>query len=247
MSKKTRWILFFIAAAAFIVISYAVVVFALGYKYDFAERKFVRMGSFRVIANTSADVYLNGKLAGDTSFISNEFSKGRLLSRTYTVRLQKDGYHKWEKKVPVIAGLFTDFPKIVLLPEKFETEKVATESFGFPMEDSNIRVTKDKSLAFDAHTISIEWLDNTDYQPFHNVGDFETPIGFPGGIDDVQWYRDREHLLVSSGGFLWFTEIDHRGGLNTWQLTPLSGPFLYDEGDNAVYKLENKQLLRFKL
>ena len=247
MSKRTRWVIFYCALAMFLVVSSLMVVFALGYRYDFSEQKFVQMGSFRVITNTGASVYINGKLSGKTSFLNNDYAKTRLLPRNYTVRVEKEQHHVWQKNISIVAGLFSDFPKVVLVPTLLESELVATASFGFPTEESNIRITKGKSLAFDKLTISVEWLDGTDYQPFHQVGDFETAISFPTVIDDVQWYRDNEHVLIASAGSLWFAEIDTRGGANTWKLMDLEGQFLYDEDDNVVYFIEDKELMRAKL
>lgn len=247
MSKKTRWFLFYLAVLVFLAVSYVTVVFALGYKYDFSNRVFVRTGSFRVVVNTGADVTVNGKHVGETSFLGDSFSKGRLLPRAYTVRLEREGYHPWEKRVLVAAGFFTDMPNIVLLPTALEKEVVATASFGFPMPEENIRTTKGKSLTFENHTVSVEWLEDTDDQPFHKTGDFETVFAHSGVIDDVQWYKDHEHVFVSSGGMLSFHEIDTRGGINSYQLVPLAGPFWYDRDENSVYLMENGQIFRLKL
>ena len=247
MTRKTRWILFYVAVVIFLLLSYVMVVYALGYKYDFVAWKFVQTGSFRVIMNTGANVYINNDLAGGTSFLGNAYSKGRLLPRTYPVRLERDGYHAWEKKIAIAAGYFSDFPKIVLVPLELPREVVASDSFGFPMPDSNIRVSKGKSLAFDQHTVSIEWLNDTDFQPFHQAGDFETVFSVPTIIDDIRWYRDHEHLFLSTAGKLYFYEIDVRGGINAYELTTLTGPFFYSEDDDAVYKLDGDQIVKLKI
>lgn len=234
MSKKTRWILFLLAIGLFIALSYVTVVFALGYKYDFSARSFVRMGSFRIVANTGADVTINGKPAGSTSFLGSTFSKTRLLPRIYTVNVQKEGYHPWQKKITVSAGLFTDFPKVMLVPTELPTEFVATESLGFQMIDEKIRETKGKLLSFNDHDITIEWTSDTDYQPFYREGDTELLVHLPQKIDDVQWYKDHDHIFVSTAGELYFYEIDKRGGLNSYALSKLVGPFYYDSDKDRV-------------
>lgn len=248
MSRKTRWILFYGAVIVFLILSYVMVVYALGYKYDFVTWQLVRTGSFRLVANTSAEVYVNDELAGTTSFLGDSYSEGRLLPRTYTVRLEREKYHSWEKKVTIVAGYFADFPKIMLLPHDLTLETVATESFGFPAHDEEgVRATKDKTLVFDEHTITVTWLTNTDYQPFHVAGDKEIIARFPQKIDDVQWYKSRNHLLVASGGILYFMEIDKRGGVNTYELTTLEGPFIYSEDDDAIYKTDGDQIVKMNI
>lgn len=247
MSKRIRWVLFYSAVVIFLILSYVMVVFALGYQYDFVANRFVRMGSLRVVTNTSAQVYINNKLEGGTSFLSNNFSKGRLLPRIYTSRIEKDGYHTWEKKITVVAGYFTDFPKIVLLPLDITEEPAATSSFGFPMETDTIRETKGKILTFTDHEISIDWTDNMDYQPYHQSGDHELITRIPQKITDVEWYKDRDHIFVAAGGILYFMEIDKRGGLNSYEITTLQSPFVYDADSNSIYKLSAGQVVRIKL
>lgn len=247
MSKKTRGILFFIAVILFLAVSYVTVVYALGYQYDFIKHDFVRMGSFRVTTNTSADVYINEKLAGNTSFLNNSYAKGRLLPRTYTVRIEKKDYHVWTKNIPVVAGFFTDVPKILLLPMELTTEVISSSSIGFPMQDDTIRETKGRSLEFDQHKITVTWTDNTDFQPYHQTGDTEQIALLTQKIDDVQWYKDREHIIVSSSGLLSLMEIDNRGGVNSYPLATISGPFWYDKDENAIYAIENKEPVKIKL
>ena len=247
MSKRTRWILFFIAIVGFFILSYVTVVFALGYRYDITTWSFARTGSFRVVANVGADVYINDEHEGDMSFLGNTFSKSRLLPRTYGVRVVRDGYTPWHKNIQIEEGFFVDIPNIVLLPTSLVREKVATSSFGFPLVDSRVREAKGRFLTFDDHEIIVTWTDSTSYQPFRRAGDEAVIVRMPTHIDDVQWYRDADHFFVSSGGKLIFYEIDTRGGLNNYQLTPISGPFWYDADENAVYLMENREIVRLKL
>ena len=247
MSKSTRWILFYFAVIVFLALSYGVVVHALGYKYDIVQRTFVQTGSFRVVVNAGASVYINDALAGSTSFLGKDFSKGRLLPRVYSVKLERDGYYPYQKNISVVAGLFTDMPKVVLLPMDLRQEKIATESFGFPITDSKVRVDKERVLTFDEHEISVEWTGDTDYQPFHKTGDTEVILRLSNIISDVQWYRDHDHILVSSGGILSFYEIDKRGGINAYEISSINGPFYYDPDENSVYLMKGSEIVRMTL
>ena len=130
MKKKTKRILFYFSVLIFFILSFLVVLFALGYKYDFVQNKFFSTGSLELKANVAAEVYINDELAGSTSFLSNSFSKGRLLPRTYNVRVQNEKYQLWHKLVKVEAGFLVSFPRVVLLPQDFESEVVASSSAG---------------------------------------------------------------------------------------------------------------------
>ena len=106
------------------------VLFALGYKYDFVQKHFLKTGSFELRLNIPAEVYINDELSGNTSFLTNSFSKSRLLPRTYRARAEKDGYQSWQKLIKVEAGFLASFPRVVLVPETFQNELVASSSIG---------------------------------------------------------------------------------------------------------------------
>lgn len=218
MTKTTRWVLFYVSIAIFLIASYLVVVYALGYQYDFQSRSFVRNGSFRVVANTSADVTVNGKRAGSLSFLSNTFSKSNVLPRTYTVELKKEHYYSWKKRVAVEAGKFTDIPQIVLVPD-YSIDKDVLEAFASPSH-AVTRKLKGKVAEFDGRNLWVTWLEDTSYQPFHTAGDRELILKAAAPITQIEWYPDNNHIVFLSGGSLWFTEIDTRGGVNTYKLTP---------------------------
>lgn len=162
MSKRVRWLLFVAAVILFVVASYIIVVYALGYEYDFVAHVFVQTGSFRVIANTNADVYVNGLLTGQTSFLGTSYSRGRLLPRTYTVSLQKNGYHTWQKSIPIFAGYFSDFPRVILMPDTLSEIVIATSSFdhfssmSFDAEHSEVKIQIDNKNGTTEEIINIE-------------------------------------------------------------------------------------------
>src|SRR3989344_4397964 len=239
MSKRTRAIFFYLAVVGFLCLSYLMVVFALGYQYDFSQHRFVRMGSFRLVANGGANVYINDLLVGDMSFLGNSYSKGRLLPRSYSVRLEKEGYQPWKKNVPVVAGLFTDMPKVVLMPEVLSEIAIASPSAdilaNIASGSHTVQITKNKILEVQPHEIWITYVSDTDYQHYHKANDRELLLRVPYLITEAQWYKDHDHVLISGNGVLSFVEIDKRGGLNMYHLASIDGLFWYDQDENTVF------------
>ena len=139
MKRKTRRAFFFVSLLVFIILSWLTVFYALGYKYDFVQNQFFKTGSFEISASANAQIYINDELAGTTSFLGNSFSKSRLLPRTFTVRVQNEKYQPWQKLVSIEAGVFTDFPRVVLVPQIPAEDVIASSSL------KNI-----KSMQFDA-------------------------------------------------------------------------------------------------
>jgi hypothetical protein len=128
VKKKTRRILLYSSILIFLIAGWLAVLYALGYQYDFVKNKFIKTGSFEIRANVGADVYINDELVGSTSFLTQTFSKGRLLPRTYSVRLQREDYQPWQKLIDVEAGAFTSFPRVVLIPRELKEEIIASSS-----------------------------------------------------------------------------------------------------------------------
>lgn len=120
MTKNTKRLLFYSAVVMFALLSYAVILYAQGYKYSFSEAKFFRTGSIYVKANEDAKVYMNGKFLNSTSFFGNSYIINGLLPGQYIVRLERDNFSSWQKKISVEEGLVNDYSRIFLLPKSGE-------------------------------------------------------------------------------------------------------------------------------
>jgi hypothetical protein len=299
MKRKTRRILFFSSIFIFVIVSAFVVFYALGYQYDFVQSRFFKIGSFDIKTNVSSEIYVNDVLAGRTSFLSNYFSKSRLLPRAYSIRVQADNYQPWQKLIKVDAGFLTSFPKIILLPKNFQESIIASSSVknitvarfdsdngtaiignNQKMESINLQngeikpiklpvvlpknktaqlkdiiqndqvglVAPDgtKKVGFFNNEIRVYWIKDSTYQPFKKAGDSVIVTRFSQPVTDVQWYKDSGHLLVSVGGVLKLIEIDDRDGINTFDITTVSGAFYYDNNE-SVYKFEGNKLIKISL
>jgi len=128
MTKTTKQWIFYSAVVVFAILSYTIVLYAQGYKYSFSEGKFFRTGAIFVKANEDANVYLGDKFLNTTSFFGNSYTISGLLPGQYTVRLQRDNFSSWHKKITVEEGLVNDYSRIIILPQSGEDkEKVKTE------------------------------------------------------------------------------------------------------------------------
>jgi hypothetical protein len=212
VKKKTRRILFYSSIIIFFIASWLATLFALGYKYDFVQNKFLKTGSFGIGVNVGADVYINDELAGSTSFLTKTFSKGRLLPRTYNVRLQNEQYQSWQKLIDVGAGAFTDFPVVVLIPRELKEEIVASSSL------ANITSVKfdpqnKKALFINKRQTEIISLENKQRELIKSQP-LATPLPslLPGKIDFIKspdgeknlWFNEHE-IWIS-----WLKNTNHQ-------------------------------------
>ncbi len=288
MRKKTKKLVFYVAVLVFIILSFLVMLFAFGYRYDFVQNRFFKTGSLELKTNVRAEVYLNDKLVGNTSFLSDSFSKGQLLPRTYNVRLESNKYRPWQKLVKIEAGFLTSFPRVVLLPQDFESEVVASSSISnisikrFDAENNiaiignkqkldsidlkngekksikilpraNLPVASmispdgNKNAWIGEREIWVRWINDSGYQPLKLAGNTELVTRFSQTVEDLQWFKDSEHLIANVGGILKFVEIDDRGGVNINEISAISGPFYYDRDQSVIFKFEGNRLVKIHL
>lgn len=220
MTRKTKQVIFYSAVAVFLVLSYAIILYAQGYKYSFAESKFQRTGAISLKANVGAKVFVDDKLKDSTSFFGNSFSVNRLLPGVYKVSVQKDGYSLWQKRVTVEEGLVTDFPKVYLLPEEGEAEQKLFEEVGLLFEKAELSIlpstsfsifksndldyvkgfkiseNKNKVVWWTANELWITWLNDQHYQPLRKRGRQELITRFSKTIQNAIWFRGEDHLAV---------------------------------------------------
>ena len=128
MKRSTRRVIFLIGVAIFFCASYAVLLYAQGYTYDFSNNRFSLTGTLYVRANTNARVYLNDELKGTTSFIGNSFNISGLEPGSYTIRLEQENHSVWQKQAIVEDGMLTEFSRIMILPTSGDgKEEILTE------------------------------------------------------------------------------------------------------------------------
>jgi len=127
MTRRSRRILFYSAIAVFLVLSYVVILYAQGYKYSFSENKFFETGAIYLKVNTEADVYLDDKLLGNTSFFGNSYRIEGLLPDKYEIKVQKDGFSSWQKSATVDEGFVSEFSKIFLISQDAKGQEELAE------------------------------------------------------------------------------------------------------------------------
>lgn len=104
MRLRPRFILIGIWIVVFLITTPVIVLFALGYKFDFESRQIIKTGS--LIARTNperADIYIDDKLQKSKTNSTIRF----ILPGDYNIQLSKDGYQSWTKRLNVRSALVT--------------------------------------------------------------------------------------------------------------------------------------------
>lgn len=126
-------VIFSLAAAAFIIIFATVAIFwARGFKPNFKNGTIERTGL--IVASsvpTGAQVYLDNRLTSATNT-----NIAYLAPKTYSVRIQKDGYTTWQKDIEIKADLATEI-KALLFPLAPEIKPLTTTGAASPSLSSD--------------------------------------------------------------------------------------------------------------
>jgi hypothetical protein len=255
MTKKTKRALFYFAVAIFLFLSYAVILYAQGYKYSFSERKFQRTGAISLKVNTGAKVFLDDKLQGNTSFFNGSYSIDGLLPGKYQLSVQKENHAVWRKVLIVEEGLVTDTPNILLLPEEGEEEQKLFDEVGLLFKEVDPIATiaptplPRKSPSLSPQPLTEPFiLDEKTGKLYHNLGENLEEIardvrGFRLSENEnkLAWWTDNELWVI------WLNDQNYqpfykRGEkeLITRFLIPIQNGIWFRGEDHLVLELEQK-------
>jgi hypothetical protein len=126
----------FFASGTFFILS------ALGWIPDLKSFRIVRTGSLYVkFAPSDATLYVDAKPFKLRSFTGGGLLVNGLSPKEYNLRLTKEGFNDWLKKLVVSPGKVTVANKIKLWPRYFETETIASGTVDFwPTKNGLIRL-----------------------------------------------------------------------------------------------------------
>ena len=123
IKKKIRLLLFFLL---FIVIAPLLVLYANG---DIFGNGWSLLKTGGVYINSSpinSEVYINSKLKKNTSFFERDLLIKNLNPGIYDIKVKKQDYNTWSKKIDVFDNLVSD-ANVFMLPIKIETRNILKE------------------------------------------------------------------------------------------------------------------------
>lgn len=165
MSKTKRRIYFVLFFILFLLVTPLVILYALGYRFDFAQRVVVteRGGVYVYTSLPGTNIYLDGELKETTGIFRREYLSQSIRPGRYFVRAENEGYRSWEKYVQVHAGRVTSvYPFLVpeifdfeVVPEFIDSVSVGTstpDQVSNPLYDQYVLLFEDSLLALDTAT-----------------------------------------------------------------------------------------------
>jgi hypothetical protein len=227
MSKKFRDWLFILFIALFVIITFFVSLYAVGYSIDRRwpprfNQFFQKTGMLILDSEpTEASIFLNGTKQRRSLFldlgrndITTPVKIKNLIPGEYTLRLEKEGYWPLEKKLQIYSGQ-TSFAEDLIL---FKRSLPMNLTLCAPQE---LFLSPDKKNLFLAGEGSIINLKT------ENVSPIKTST-----TTSMQWSKDSSQILLNG------SLIDLEGKASGYDLSAIgqeAQDFYWDEADKKIY------------
>jgi hypothetical protein len=119
MTRRTRRTIFYVLVVLFVVAGSAVVLYADGWRLDFATFRTEKVGGIYVRAfPENASITLDGKpIPNESNFLSHGTLITNLYPKTYTLGLSVPGYDTWKEDAAVAPSLVVEMKYAVLVPQ----------------------------------------------------------------------------------------------------------------------------------
>lgn len=229
MSLRTsigKWFFNVVLVSAFLVVSVIVTMYSYGYRYEPRMGNLVKTSIIDLNSPLeNVRLYLDGEfVAGETPFQINGISVG-----FHNVRIEKDGFYNWEKRLKISGGVVARISSILLLP--FEVDDYLTEvseAFGDYYFGNNLFVTFDNSLHF---------VKFVKFLPYETVYDIIIKDNLRGDVKDVQFVSDDYVILYFSDFSVSILDTDRFSKIASFVL-PKGKSYHFDMDDKKFYYLD---------
>jgi len=198
MNHYYKTILLISCILMFLILAPLTIFYGLGYQYDFKKKKVIQTGA--VIIKTvpsKTNVFLDGKLQNKNNFweeLLNDFVKiNQLKVGRYNLKIEKIGYHSWEKNIEIKKGMVDRLDNVVLLPASPKIKNVITgniNDFWFSDDRNKIVYT-----TFDNQkniTLKVIILNKSP----SNINEFKLlPLKENSEINNLKWSKDSKNII----------------------------------------------------
>jgi len=229
--------------AAFLVISPGVILYSIGYRYDWQAGLLRETGAISIDVEPETTVaYLNNiKLKSSVPIRLNNITPGK-----YTIRLEAENYLSWFKEVEV-KNKQTVYIKEINLVQKNEPELIRTGNIFDPTLSNDGRYLAYNLSINDKMEVRIIKIEDKSDTVIKTFNTNLTPR--------FTWAKNKNILTIITPGFQKQGELNIYNAENTnenWNITPPAGQEIVkhqwkENGEEVYYSLSNKTLYAFNL
>lgn len=242
MNKNLRHAIFLAFIVAFLISAPLVIAYAMGYRYNFKKHQIESVGA----------LFLNSSPESTDLFINNTQSNKKMPAKivnlrpnNYKIRVEKAGYHTWEKNLEINSKQTTFAQKIHLF-KKSEPRLLVEGNINLFSPSPN-----NDSLVYSVLTEMWEevWLHNMQ-STSSDVLLYRTAHTTTNALENnsIWWSPQGNHLLIFTGEDYFILNISNPNeiifikDIISEELTQIkwdnrSDSLLYGIGENALYQI----------
>jgi len=185
MSNKIHSFIFFLFLLLFITAAPIALLYSEGYRFDFDDNEVIKTGglAFKVKPQVRARVYLDGELKKKVSGWTYSTYINALEPDNYKVKVQRKGFHPWQKTLKVRESKVTEAKQILMVPKEVNLSAMQkADSFSFSPDKTKLTYKQNNQL----EVVDLE--EDTKKQ-------IEQPTS-----TIVAWGPESERILISASG-----------------------------------------------
>ena len=230
MNIKIRAVLFSITLIFVATVGPALVLYAQGYRYNFAKHRIEQTGVMFIKSYPrSSSITINDQLSDKKT--PTEIPN--LLPASYRISITKPGYTTWQKELSIEPKKTTFLEDVTL----FKSEPVIDEVLKSPINQS-LCSTKDHKLAtFSTDTLSI--IDS-------NRNKVTNQAKFDPETEIISWSNNSINILLKDAkGYYIYSPDSQVKSLVTYNKIPLQNVSWENNSDTTVYGVIKKILYKY--
>ena len=191
MTKRTRTALFFSLVLLFSTATPALILYSLGWRIDWKERKVAQTGAFYFRTDpANAAIFINNKTRKKTDFLFGTLLIDNLLPGIYDVKIEKEEYGTWQKNLIVREKQVTEAKNVALFPAKISLKTLFDSVINaWPSPDMSLLLLQRTSPQ------GREYLSLWNPKTNKEVSVMQR-LAFTQKIQSIQWDKNGETFLV---------------------------------------------------
>lgn len=189
MNKKTRLIILLFCVVCFLVIAPILVLYSMGYRFDFEETEVVTTGGIYVRTfPTAGQIIIDSHISEKPGMFSNSIFVQSLLPENHSVAIKKDGYYDYSKTLAVQEGQVTKLENVLLIKKSITFSDIADKIDYFSVAPNNQNII---TAAVGAKNITFN------YFSLNNGNKPKTfSVGTAGTVSDIKWSDNSKGTLI---------------------------------------------------
>jgi len=208
--------------------------YSQGYRFDIKKFQFVETGGIYIKAfPEEAFLYIDDEYINKTSFFTRDILIQNLLPENYNIRIEKDGYHLWEKNLEIESKKVTEAKYIILFNENINFNNIENRISSFYPNDNQIIFLNNLNELFLYRPSGINKILNS--------------IQSPDNIENISFLSNENIIIKTSTGLYYLLDIENKKtklirsfNIETKNINNRNSKLVY-QFNNSIYEIDPKE------